>query len=96
LTADDLWDVSRRGTAELYIDWGGYRVSLELPIDPDEAYCSGQEGHQGKKGVGANGLSIKSRPSLDRLLPEPLILDPRMDSSASNEGYNLDSAWSRH
>jgi hypothetical protein len=40
LTADDLWDVSRRGTAELYIDWGGYRVSLELPIDPDEAYCS--------------------------------------------------------
>jgi hypothetical protein len=30
LTTDDLWDV----------DWGGYRVPLELPFDPDEAHHS--------------------------------------------------------
>ena len=40
MTTDDLWDVSRRGTAELHVDWGGYRVPLELPIDPDEAHRS--------------------------------------------------------
>ena len=38
--ADDLWDVSQRGTAELHVDWGGHRVPLELPIDPDEAHRS--------------------------------------------------------
>ena len=37
LMADDLWDVSRRGTAELHVDWEGYRAPLELLIDPDEA-----------------------------------------------------------
>jgi hypothetical protein len=40
LTADDLWDVSRRGIAELHIIWGGYQFPLELPIDPDEAHRS--------------------------------------------------------
>ena len=35
--ANDLWDISQQGTAELQVDWGGYRVPLELPIDPDEA-----------------------------------------------------------
>jgi hypothetical protein len=35
LTVDDLWDVS----AELHVDWGGYRISLELTINPDEAHC---------------------------------------------------------
>ena len=38
--ADNLWDVSRCGTAELHVDWGGYRVPLKLPIDPDEAHRS--------------------------------------------------------
>ena len=38
--ANDLWDISRRGTTELHVDWGGYRVPLELPIDPDEAHRS--------------------------------------------------------
>jgi hypothetical protein len=37
LTADDLWDVSRRGTAEVHVDWGGYWDPFDLPIDPDEA-----------------------------------------------------------
>ena len=37
LMTNDLWDVSRQGTAELHVDWGGYWVLLELPIDPDEA-----------------------------------------------------------
>jgi hypothetical protein len=36
--ANDLWDVSRQGITELHVDWGGYWVSLELPIDPDEAH----------------------------------------------------------
>jgi len=40
LTTDDLWDVSRRGIAKLHVDWGGYRVPLKLPIDPDEAHHS--------------------------------------------------------
>ena len=40
LTANDLWDVSRRGIAKLHIDWGGYRVLLKLPINPDEAHRS--------------------------------------------------------
>ena len=40
LMADDLWDVSRRGTAELHVDWEGYRVPLELPIDLNEAHRS--------------------------------------------------------
>ena len=38
MTADDLWDVSQRGTSKLHVNWGGYRVSLELPIDLDEAH----------------------------------------------------------
>ena len=38
--ANDLWDVSRRGTAKIHIDWGGYRVALKLPIDLDEAHHS--------------------------------------------------------
>ena len=38
LTADDSWDVFRRGIAELHVDWVGYRVPLELPIDPNEAH----------------------------------------------------------
>ena len=38
--ANDLWDVSRRGTAELHIDWGEYWVPLKLPIDLDEAHRS--------------------------------------------------------
>ena len=29
-----------RGTAELHVDWGGYRVSVGLTIDPDEAHRS--------------------------------------------------------
>jgi hypothetical protein len=37
---DDLRDVSRQGIVELHVYWGGYRVPLELPIDPDEAHCS--------------------------------------------------------
>ena len=36
LTANDLWDASRRGIAELHVDYGGYRVPLKLPIDPNE------------------------------------------------------------
>ena len=40
LTTNDLWDVSQGGTAELHIDWGGYRVPLELPFDLTEAHCS--------------------------------------------------------
>ena len=28
------------GIAELHVDWGGYRVSLRLPIDTDEAHRS--------------------------------------------------------
>ena len=40
LTADDLWDVSRRGTVELHVDWGEYRVLLKLPINTDEAHRS--------------------------------------------------------
>jgi hypothetical protein len=46
--------------------------------------------------VGANGPTIRSMPSLDCLLPEPWILDPRTDSNASNKGHNLDNARSRH
>jgi hypothetical protein len=33
--ADDLWDATK-----LHVDWGGYRVLLELPIYPDEAHRS--------------------------------------------------------
>jgi hypothetical protein len=40
LTTDDLWDISRRGIAKLHVDYGGYRILLELPIDPDEAHRS--------------------------------------------------------
>ena len=40
MTANDLWDVSRRGTTKLHVDWGGYRVPLELTIDLDEAHRS--------------------------------------------------------
>ena len=40
MMVDDLWDISQQGIAELHIDWGGYRVLLELPIDPDEAHRS--------------------------------------------------------
>ena len=40
LTADDLWDVSRQGIDELHVNWGGYRVPLELPINPDEVHHS--------------------------------------------------------
>jgi hypothetical protein len=40
LTIDDLRDVSRQGIVELHVNWGGYRVSLEFPIDPDKAHYS--------------------------------------------------------
>jgi hypothetical protein len=40
LMTDYLWDISRWGTAKLDIDWGGYQVSLRLPINPDEAHRS--------------------------------------------------------
>ena len=40
LMVDDLWDVSQQGTTELHVNWGGYRVPLKLPIDPDEAHHS--------------------------------------------------------
>ena len=43
LMADDLWDVSRRGTAELHVDWGGYRAPLELLIDLMR--CNGESAH---------------------------------------------------
>ena len=40
LMANDLWDISQRGTAKLHIDWGGNQVPLELPIYLDEAHRS--------------------------------------------------------
>ena len=40
LTTDELWDVTQRGTTELHVDWGGYWLPLELPIDTDEAHRS--------------------------------------------------------
>ena len=38
LTANDLCDISQRAIAKLHVDWGGYRVLLRLPIDPDESH----------------------------------------------------------
>ena len=38
MMVDDLWDISQRDIAKLHVDWGGYRVPLELPIDPDEVH----------------------------------------------------------
>ena len=114
LTANDLWDVSRRGTAELHINWEGYRVPLELPIDPDEVHCFDRvvtvdmplptwgetklarnkasrplrsKRASGKKDADTYDPTIRSRSSLDQLIPKPRVLNPQPDGNASYEGH---------
>jgi hypothetical protein len=40
LMANNLWDVSRRGTAKHHVNWGENWVPLELPINLNEVHHS--------------------------------------------------------